>query len=150
MCASVLATPADSRSDETCLEKTIALIRPTTPVKIDFVGGGSARGIGLVARGDSLLFKAHPDSFGQLAAGAYSRAEIAGLTFGSKREVDPHWGIVGFFAGYFLASGAWNDAKPGRIDAPIVGLFGGVVTAAAAATFLPPLSVGSETYIRCE
>lgn len=147
--ALVLAAPAAVHSEPTCLEKVIASIRPTTPVKIDLVSGGSARGVGLVARGDSLFFKAHPDSFGQLAAGAYSRAEIAGLTFGSAREVNPHWGIIGFALGYFVSSAAWNDARPGRYDASIVGFFGGVI-GGAAASFLPHVSVGSETYVRCE
>lgn len=144
--AFAIAVPLDASAHADCFEEAVAAMRLDAPVRIDLIAGGSTRGIGLALRGDSLFVDAFADGAARTSTVAYSRRDVAGLAFDTEREVNPHWGIIGFVAGYFIASGAYAS----QLGAPLMGFFGGVVAGAAAATFLPPVSVGSETYIRCD
>ena len=141
--------PSLAFADPDCFDKAMSAVGPTTRVRIDLADGTATQGIGLVVRGDSLIFRSVTSAAADTLEVAHPRAEILGLAYNSTREIDPHWGVIGFAAGYLVTAGIWHNANPERWDASIVGLFGGFL-GAGLASFLPPLTVGSQGYVSCE
>lgn len=110
-----------------------------TPVSLRLVDGVSIHSATVSQEADSIFVHAVGHTI------AIHWESVVSMTYPTTRKLDPHWSIVGFGIGYI--AGSWA-AGSDRFGAPLVGLFGGLIGAAAGG-LLPPLQVPDEKTVAC-